>query len=116
MRDFTGAYGCLMPYAAIYKTTEMTVETKRINVTFPIALLEELREYIPRRERNQFIIETVEKELRRIRFQQALQESAGAWSDADHPDLMTVEDVNQYIRRLRETVMPKSLLQPSTTT
>ena len=85
-----------------------TKELKRINVTFPIALLEELREYVPPRERNKFIVETIEKELRSIRLQQALRESAGAWSDEDHPDLMTVEDVNQYVRKLRETAMPRS--------
>jgi hypothetical protein len=87
----------------------MTTETlKRINVTFPISLLEELRRYAPRRERNKFIVETTEKELKRGRLLKALRESAGAWSDEDHPDLMTVEDVNRYIRRLRETWMPRS--------
>lgn len=88
---------------------DMVVEaSKRINVTFPVSLLKELREFIPRQERNQFIIETVEKELRRRQLSKALQESAGAWSDEDHPDLMTVEDVNDYVRRLRETAMPRS--------
>jgi hypothetical protein len=82
--------------------------SKRINVTFPIFLLEELRRLIPRRERNRFIVETIEKELRKIQFRRALRESAGAWSDEDHPDLMTVEDVNRYVRRLRETAMPRS--------
>lgn len=85
----------------------MTVEIKRINVTFPLSLLEELRAYIPKQERNQFIVETIEKELRRLQLQKALRESAGAWSDEDHPDLMTVEDVNGYVRRLRETAMPR---------
>lgn len=81
---------------------------KRINVTFPETLLEDLREFVPKRERNQFIVETVEKELRRVRLQKALRTSAGAWSDEDHPDLMTVEDVNNYVRRLRKTAMPRS--------
>jgi uncharacterized protein (UPF0305 family) len=81
---------------------------KRINVTFPVPLLEELRRYVPRRERNKFIVEATEKEIRRVRMLKALQESAGAWSDEDHPDLMTVEDVNRYVRRLRERWMPRS--------
>jgi len=80
--------------------------TKRINVTFPVSLL--LRRYVPRRERNRFIVEATEKELKRRRLLKALRDSAGAWSDEDHPDLMTVEDVNRYIRRLRETWMPRS--------
>ena len=87
----------------------MATETlKRINVTFPIPLLEELRRYVPRRERNRFIVEATEKELRRRRLLRALRDSAGAWSDEDHPDLMTVEDVNRYVRRLRETWMPRT--------
>jgi len=86
----------------------MTVETKRINVTFPTTLLEELRRYVPRRERNKFILEATERELEKIRALKAIQESAGAWSDEDHPDLMTVEDVNRYVRELRERGAPKS--------
>jgi hypothetical protein len=89
----------------------MTTEAlKRINVTFPISLLEELRRYVPRRERNKFIVEATEKELKRVRLLKILEDlrREPAWSDEDHPDLMTVEDVNRYIRRLRETWMPRS--------
>ncbi len=86
----------------------MSVKTKRVNVTFPESLLEEIQEYVPQRERNKFIVDLVEKELQRLRLHKAIHESAGAWSDEDHPDLMTVEDVNQYVRRLRETAMPRS--------
>jgi hypothetical protein len=84
--------------------------TKRINVTFPVSLLEELRRYVPRRERNKFIVEATEKELKRIRLRKVLEDlrREPAWSDEDHPDLMTVEDVNRYIRRLRETWMPRT--------
>jgi len=46
--------------------------TKRINVTFPASLLEELRRYVPRRERNRFIVEATEKELKRRRLLKAL--------------------------------------------
>jgi hypothetical protein len=87
----------------------MTTETpKRINVTFPTSLLEELKRYVPVRERNRFIVEATEKELRRRRLLKALRESAGAWRDEDHPDLQTPEDVDRYVRRLRETWMPRS--------
>ncbi|MCG2769760.1 MAG: hypothetical protein L6435_15480 [Anaerolineae bacterium] len=85
-----------------------TDTTTRINVTFPDSLLEELKRYVPGRKRSKFIVEATEKELHRMRFRKALRESAGAWSDEDHPDLMTAEDVNRYIRRLRETWMPRS--------
>lgn len=87
----------------------MTTKTaKRINVTFPTSLLEELSRHIPPRERNRFIVEATEKELRRQRLLLALRESAGAWRDEDHPDLETPEDIDGYVRRLRETWMPSS--------
>lgn len=88
----------------------MAEATKRINVTFPISLLEDLRRYIPRRERNKFIVEAAEKELKRVRLRKVLEDlrREPAWSDEDHPDLMTIEDVDRYVRRLRETWMPRS--------
>jgi hypothetical protein len=76
--------------------------TTRINVSLPDPLLKDLRELIPPRERNQFIVELIEREVRRRKLLEALEISAGAWSDEDHPDLMTVEDVNRYVRRLRD--------------
>ena len=82
----------------------MTSETtKRINVAFPASLLEEIRRSIPTRQRNRFIVEATEKELRRQRLLKALRESAGAWRDEDHPDLQTSEDADRYVRRIRET-------------
>lgn len=89
----------------------MAVETsKRINVTFPISLLEELREHIPKRERNRFIVEATEKLLKQVRLQSILNElrREPAWSDEDHPDLMTIEDVNNYVRQMRESWVPRS--------
>lgn len=88
----------------------MAVKTpkKRINVTLPASLLEELKTYVSPRERNKFIVEAIENHLQKIRFKKALKKSAGAWSDEDHPDLMTVEDVNNYVRKLREASMPRS--------
>jgi hypothetical protein len=55
-------------------------------------------------------VEATEEALRRERLRQvimALREKP-AWSDEDHPDLMTVEDVDRYVRRMRESWMPRS--------
>ena len=54
------------------------------------------------------VVDMIEKELRQTILQAALNESAGAWSDEDHLDLMSVDDVVQYVRRLREGGMPRS--------
>jgi hypothetical protein len=85
-----------------------TKATRRINVTFPTDLLELLDAVVPPRERNRFIVEATEQSLRRERLQKALAASAGAWSDEDHPDLATAEDIERYVRRLRETWMPRT--------
>ncbi len=89
----------------------MTVQTKeRINVTFPKSMLESLETVVPPRERNAFIVEATGEALRQKRLEKvllALREKP-AWSDEDHPDLMTVEDVDRYVRRLRESWMPRS--------
>ena len=76
---------------------------QRINVTFPASLLEEIRRYVPRRERNRFVVQAAEKELGRIKRRKILEElrSRPAWADEDHPDLRTVEDVDRYVRSLR---------------
>ncbi len=86
------------------------LETKRISVIFPVKVLEELRRLVPPRERSKFVSEATEKELKRLKLAKVIEElrREPAWSDEDHPDLMTVEDVNRYIRRLRETSMPRS--------
>lgn len=85
-----------------------TLSKKRINVTFPEAALDLLESVVPPRKRNAFIVEATEEALRRERQLEAIRNSSGAWSDEDHPDLMTVEDVDRYVRRLRETWMPRS--------
>ena len=86
----------------------VVVGTKRINVSLSKDVAADLEALVPKGERNRFIVEAVEKALRRARFLQALEISAGAWSDEDHPDLMTIEDVDRYVRNLRSTWMPRS--------
>lgn len=81
---------------------------ERINVTFPKSMLESLAAIVPSRERNAFIVEATGEALRRKRLLRALRESSGAWSDENHPDLVTVEDVDRYVRQLRETWMPRA--------
>lgn len=85
-----------------------TIPKKRINVSFPESVLELLDKLVPPRERNSFIVEATQEALRRARLIEALQASAGAWSDENHPELMTNDDIDQYIRRLRESWMPRT--------
>ena len=70
-----------------------TQATKLINVTFSVDLLHKIGRSIPNRERNRFMVEAREKEMRRRQLLRALAESEGAWSDTDHSDLRTAEGI-----------------------
>jgi hypothetical protein len=74
--------------------------TTRINLTIPNSLLDELRRYVPPRERNQFIVSATEKELKRARLAAVLEDlqREPAWSVEDHPDLET-RGYRRYVRK-----------------
>jgi len=81
------------------------VEKQRINILFPASLLAELKEVVPPRERNRFIVQATEKELRRVRLARVIEElrEKPAWRDEDHPDLGSIEDVARWLYRVRGT-------------
>lgn len=79
----------------------MESELVRVNVYFPKKLLADLEKYVPARRRSALIVEATEKELRAIKLRVALDTGRGAWSDADHPDLKTGEDIDRYVREMR---------------
>ena len=83
---------------------------RSINVTFPADVLALLDSVVSSQERERFIVQATEEALRRKKLQKVLAElrKNPAWSDEDHPDLMTAKDVDRHIRRLRETWMPRS--------
>lgn len=77
----------------------MTTSTEpvRINVLLPADVAKTLREVIPPRKRARFIAEAVERELRRVQMEAALEVSAGAWSDDDHPELADGPAIDRWI-------------------
>jgi hypothetical protein len=83
-------------------TITAAVAKRRINVTFPIEVLELVDSVVPPRERNRFIVKATEEVARRERLRKALDAAAGAWKLEDHPELATPEDVDRWIRQLRE--------------
>ena len=87
-----------------------TDAARRIDVVFPADVLDRLESAVPFGERDRFIVEATEHLLRQERLKEVLAQlrETPAWSGQDHPDLMSVEDVNRYVRRLRETWMPRS--------
>lgn len=78
-----------------------TRTTEKLSVTLPQALASELRRLVPSGEISAFVAEAVTESLARRRFQEALDKGIGAWTDENHPDLMTPEDSTAYVRALR---------------
>ncbi|MHB0876452.1 MAG: hypothetical protein ACYC5O_10475 [Anaerolineae bacterium] len=75
---------------------------RRVNITFPADVAENLEKLVPRGERNRFVVAATEQALRRERLMKALEVSYGAWTDESHPDLATEEDIERFVRGLRE--------------
>jgi len=83
-------------------TVAATTTKRRINVTFPVEVLDLVDSVTPPRGRNRFIVRAAEEMARRERLGKALKSSAGAWKLEDHPELETPEDIDRWIRQLRE--------------
>jgi len=49
------------------------------------------------------MITAIRKKLERRRFLKILDETKGAWTDKNHPELETEKDVDQYVRGKRES-------------
>lgn len=78
-----------------------TVATRRINVTFPVWLLDDLDKVAPPRKRNQVIVTAIADYVRRLKLLAVLKETAGAWDDKSHPELATPEDIDRWLRQIR---------------
>lgn len=75
----------------------ITPTSVRMNVLLPADVARTLREVVPPRKRARFVAEAVERELCRVRLEAALDASAGAWLDADHPDLADGPAIDRWI-------------------
>ena len=76
---------------------------QKITVMLPEALLARLREHVPARQRSRFILEAIEERLALEEQIAALAETAGAWSDQNHPEMRTDEDIDHWLDDLRES-------------
>ena len=52
------------------------------------------------KKRTAFIVEVLEREIRRREQLEALNEAAGSWKDKDHPELVNGGDV--WVRQMRD--------------
>jgi hypothetical protein len=78
-------------------------ETRRINVTFPARLLEDLDKVAPPRKRSQIIVAATADYVRKLKLLMAIRETAGIWEDKSHPELATPEDIDQWLHQIRSS-------------
>ncbi|MBM4140149.1 MAG: hypothetical protein FJ242_01435 [Nitrospira sp.] len=79
----------------------MATATRQANFILPEDLLDELKKNIAKREQSKFVTEALRKELKRLKFEKALETSFGAWKDKYHPELKS--GTEKFIRKLRRS-------------
>lgn len=75
---------------------------RKITITLPEELLKRLEALIPRSQRNQFFVTAIQKQLALLEQVVALEESAGAWTDENHPEMLTEADIDYWLAQLRK--------------
>jgi len=88
-----------------------TVATRRINVTFPVWVLDDLDKVAPPRKRNQVIVTATADYIRRLKLLAVLKETAGAWDNESHPELAIPEDIDRWLRQIRSAWRREPLWQ-----
>lgn len=76
---------------------------QKITVTLPQGVLARLRAHVPARQRSRFILEAIEERLALEEQIAALDETAGAWSEQNHPEMRTEEDIDRWLSELRRS-------------
>jgi hypothetical protein len=74
---------------------------KQANFLLSEEVVEELRHSVEKRELSRFVEGALEKELKRLKLEKALQVSFGAWKVEEHPEL--VQGVEKFVRTIRKS-------------
>lgn len=74
---------------------------RKITVTLSEDLLDRLDTRIPARQRSRFIAAAIESQLTIAEQLAALDETAGAWSDENHPEMLTDAGIDSWLSGLR---------------
>ncbi len=82
-------------------TKTATSETQKITIVLPKIVLQRMDELIPSRQRSRFIAEALAERLALEEQVLALEESAGAWSEAGHPEMADDEAIDRWLVDLR---------------
>jgi hypothetical protein len=77
--------------------------TQKITVTIPVDVIAAMDKFIPVRQRSNFIVEAIKEQLDLVEQLSVLEETAGAWSDENHPEMRTPDDIDRWVTELRST-------------
>ncbi len=75
----------------------------KAHLVIPQDILKEVDKIAGKRRRSLFIAEATRERLDREKFLKALEETGGAWTDEQHPDLRTRRDMERYIGEKRHS-------------
>ncbi|HHW44240.1 MAG: type II toxin-antitoxin system CcdA family antitoxin [Thermoanaerobacteraceae bacterium] len=75
------------------------MKTVKLSVTLPKELVEQMKGLTTNI--SAFIAAGMYEYVSREMGRRAIKESAGAWTDENHPDLQTLDDVEKYVREVR---------------
>jgi hypothetical protein len=91
----------------LYGTTKYQIKgdfmKTKAHLVIPQDILEEVDRVAGKRRRSLFIAEATKEKLERDRFLRVLEETSGAWTDSNHPELKTTKDVDRYVREKRKS-------------
>lgn len=84
-------------------TNSGSTGVQKVTVSLPRALIDRLDEIIPRRQRSRFIATAIQEQLAILEQIAILEKTAGAWTDQNHPDMKTEDDIDRWLEGLRTT-------------
>jgi hypothetical protein len=76
--------------------------TEKITISLPQSLATRFKAQVPARQRSTFIAKILEEQLALKEQLEALNETAGCWSDERHQDMVADEDIDVWLTHLRE--------------
>jgi metal-responsive CopG/Arc/MetJ family transcriptional regulator len=79
----------------------MNNKKKQVHFTFPTTIINELEQFVDYRKRSEFVALATKKELEKLKLLKAIENSGGAWTDIEHPELKDEEHIASFVRNLR---------------
>ena len=79
----------------------------KTHLVLPHEILDEV-DKIAGKKRSLFIAEATREKLEKERFLKTLEETHGAWTDQNHPELKTNKDVERYVREKRQSHLKRN--------